>query len=188
MAELKLGRCPRCKAYALVADLHGIRHAIDVAPANALRFGQAVGLGVGLWWVVAAPGGARKLSGAYSGPQSRKQPSWAPGGAQSGSDALHTEHSCGALARDVVLVSVQRPPSAPATPGSPRGGHRPPDAPAGAPRAPQPRSPAPPATRRPSRLRALRCDTCRRLIDREAEAYTAIETDTYRWGVHEECP
>lgn len=190
MADLRHARCPRCKAIVLVADALGLRYAVDIAPVDAGGFGRAIASGVGLLWVVPGLSGGRKLSGGYGGPGSPKQPSWAPGGAQGGSDALHTEHSCGAPARDMVLLSVQRPPSAPATPGSHRGGPRQPDAPGAAHGAPEPRSPARPATRRPSeRPRAIRCSTCNRLIDRAAEPYVSIEHDTYRWANHDGgCP
>lgn len=188
MADLRHARCPRCKAIVLVADARGLRYAVDIAPADAIAFGRAIGQGIDLLWVVASPGGGVKLSGGYGGPRSPKQPSWAPGGAQGGSDKLHAEHSCGAPARDMVLLSVQRPPSAPATPGSHRGGPRQPDAPGAAHAAPEPRSPARPATRRPSE-RAIRCSTCNRLIDRRTEPYVGIEYETYRWANHDGgCP
>ena len=182
MAEAKLGRCPRCKAYALVDDADGVRLAIDIAPVDALGFGVAVASGVRLWWAENTPGRPSRVLGPLSG---SRQPSWGPGGAQRSVQKLHAEHSCGASARDMVLVSVQRPPSAPVPPGSHRGGPRQPDAPAGATAGPERPPHAQPVTR-PRSERAIRCDTCNRLIDR-ALPHTAVDHDTFSWGVHLEC-
>jgi phage FluMu protein Com len=187
MADLKLGRCPRCKAYALVADASGIRYAVDVAPVDAVGLGKAVGFGVGLWWVASKPGRPSRLTGGYGGPGSPKQPSWAAGGAQAPSDSrLHAEHSCGAPARDIVIMNVTRPKgSAPVTPGAPGAGSR--HHAAHGSSAPGPTPPSPAATATRPRSKALRCDNCNQLIDRTQPHY-AIEYDTMRWGNHEECP
>lgn len=182
MAEAKLGRCPRCKAHGLVDDADGIRLAVDIAPVDALGYGVAVASGVRLWWVENTPGRPSRVLGPLS---AARNPSWGPGGCQTSVQKLHAEHSCGASARDWVIVNVQRPPSAPVTPGSPRGGPHQPDAPAGATRAPERPSPAPPATRRPSE--PLRCDICDQLIKRGA-VYSAIECGQLVWAIHEDCP
>lgn len=187
MADTRLGRCPRCKAYALVAERQGIRVAVDIAPVDAGGFGQAVGLGIGLLWVTSSPGRPSRLSGAYGGPSASAQPSWAAGGAQSASDSrLHAEHSCGAPARDIVIMNVSRPKgSAPVTPGAPGAGSRHHAVPGSS--APAPTLPSRVVTATRPRSKALRCDNCNKLIDRTQPHY-AIEYDTMRWGNHEECP
>jgi hypothetical protein len=184
MAEAKLGRCPRCKAYGLVADVQGVRIALDIAPVDAAGFGLAVASAAPLallYWVKNEPGRPLRLLGGYFG---SPRPSWGPGGSQTGTQRLHAEHSCGAPARDMVIVPVQRPLSAPVPPGSRRGGPHPPDVPAGATQAQEPRSRATSAT--PRRSRALRCQTCRKLIDR-TQPHFAIEHETLACGWHEEC-
>lgn len=183
MAEAKLGRCPRCKAYCLVAERQGIRVAVDIAPADALGFGVAVANGVDLYWVENRPGRGSSVLGRRSAAQN---PSWGVGGSQTGSQRLHAEHSCGAPARDIVIVNVQRPLSAPATPGSPRGGPHQPDARAGAAGGPASPSRAPSATHR--RSKPFRCAICDRVI-KETEVYSAIECGVeFTWAAHEDCP
>src|SRR5690606_26798926 len=145
--EAKLAQCPRCHQHTLVAERMGVRVAIDVAPADALGFGVAVAGGVGLWWAQNEPGQPSRVLSRYAGGNSPTQPSWAPGGAQSGSEKLHAEHSCGAPARDQVILSVSSPKSsAPATPGAPKAGSHPGTAPAGATPGPGHPSPAGHAT------------------------------------------
>ena len=158
-AEAKLAQCPRCKAPTLVAERQGYRIAIDIAPVDALGFGVAVAGGIELYWAQNEPGQPSRVLGRRS---AAENPSWGPGGSQTGSQRLHAEHSCGASARDQVILNVQRPLSAPVTPGSPRGGLLPPDAPAGATAAPQRPSRATSVIRPPSR--PTRCGICDKMI------------------------
>lgn len=182
MGEAKLGRCPRCKAYALVAERQGLRVAVDIVPVDALGFGVAVASGVELYWAQNEPGQPARVLGRRS---AAENPSWGLGGSQTGSQRLHAEHSCGAPARDIVIVPVSRPQSAPVTPGSPRGGPRQPDAPAGATRAPERPSRVRPATH--LRSRPVRCSICDHVI-MEGEPYSGIASGSYAWAAHEECP
>lgn len=184
MSETRLGRCPRCKAYTLVAERSGIRVAVDIPPADALAFGIAVASGIDLYWVKKPPGRPSSVLGRYSG---TPRPSWGPGGAQEGVQRLHAEHSCGAPARDMAIINVQRPRSALVTPGSHRGGPHPPDAPASASQAPRRPPPATPATRPPSEILGP-CSICgARIIP--GQPYWSI-THGHLWvdGAHEECP
>jgi len=181
-AEAKLARCPRCHQPTLVAERQGYRIAIDILPADALGFGVAVAGGIDLYWAQNEPGQPARVLGRRS---AAENPSWGPGGLQTGSQRLHAEHSCGASARDQVILTPSRPLSAPVTPGKHRGGLHRPDAPAGATAAPQRPSRAQPATH--LRSRPVRCSTCNRVI-REGEPYTGIQYELYAWANHEECP
>jgi phage FluMu protein Com len=184
VADAKLARCPRCKAYGLVAEHQGLRTAVDIAPVDAVRFGQAVVQAVGLWWVENEPGRPARLLGGYS---AARRPSWGAGGAQTGSQRLHAEHSCGAHARDMVIVPVSTPKdSAPATPGALKAGNLLLDAPVATASAPARPSPATYATSHPSD-HAVRCYDCRKLIDQARESFTGIFHERWVWAVHEEC-
>lgn len=182
----QLAQCPRCQAFTLVGNAMGITVAVDVAPLLAQGYANAVVSGVGLWWVENGPD---RRPGRLKPPGAAPRPSWGPNGSQTGTQRLHAEHSCGALAKDMRIVqpqgAQQGPPSAPVTPGGPRGGLRPPDAPAGATRAPERPSRARPATHHPSR--PFRCTVCDRLLV-HPESFVAIECGEYRWAAHEECP
>jgi hypothetical protein len=179
MGEAKLGRCPRCKGYALVAERQGLRVAVDIAPVDALGFGVAVAGGVELYWAQNEPGRPARVLGRRS---ARENPSWGVNGSQTGSQRLHAEHSCGAPARDIVLVPVSRPQQPSATSGRSEAGSRPLAAPAGGTRALGRPSPVRHATRRPSR-----CSVCDRMI-KPGELYVAIDHPQCHWAVHEECP
>jgi hypothetical protein len=182
----QLAQCPRCASYTLVGTATGITVAVDIAPLLAQGLANAVVHRVGLWWVEEGPDGR---PGRLKPPGAAPRPSWGPNGSQTGTQRLHAEHSCGALAKDMRIVqppgAQQGPPSAPVTPGSPRGGHRPPDAPAGATGGRERPSRAQPATH--LRSRPVRCATCDRIIA-EGEPYTGIQCGTYAWANHEECP
>lgn len=183
MGEAKLGRCPRCKGYALVAERQGYRVAVDIAPADAAAFGLAVASGVELYWAQNEPGQPARVLGRRS---AAENPSWGPNGAQTGSQRLHAEHSCGAPARDIVIVPVTRPQQPSATSGRSEAGSRPLAAPAGGTQGLGPLSPVQPATRR--RSKAVRCHDCNRLID-QRKPFTGIEYEgNWVWAVHEECP
>ncbi len=185
MPEAKLGRCPRCKGYSLVAEQQGVRVAVDIAPADALGYGNAVASRVHLYWVENEPGRPARVVSRYGG---APRPSWGPGGSQTGTQRLHTEHSCGAPARDQVIVKVDGPKdSAPATPGDPGAGSRHLAALAFGASAPATPSPAPSVTRLPSD-HATRCHDCRKLIDQKTESFTGIFYERWIWAVHEECP
>jgi hypothetical protein len=180
--EAKLARCPRCKQHGLVAERQGIRVAVDIVPVDALGFGVAVASGVDLYWAQNEPGQPARILGRRS---AAENPSWGPGGSQTGSQLLHAEHSCGAPARDMVIVPVSRPLSAPVTPGSPRGGPRQPDAPAGATRAPERPSRAPRVIRPPSR--PTRCGICDKMIV-AGQSWWGFEHATTVYAEHEDCP
>jgi hypothetical protein len=185
VSDAKLARCPRCKAYALVAERQGLRVAVDIAPADALGFGHAVANGIDLYWAENVPGRPAKLLGRRSATQ---RPSWGQNGAQSGSQRLHAEHSCGAPARDMVILNVSAPKDqAPATPGAPGAGNLLHDALAAVARDRDSRSPAPSAT--PRRSRPPVCTICDRVIA-VGELYYAVECPpgVYAWALHEECP
>lgn len=193
----KLGRCPRCKAYALVDNAQGVTLAVDIAPVDALGYGVAVASGHRLWWVETGQKRPSRVVGPLSG---SRAPSWGPGGAQTSIQKLHQEHGCGAPHRDIVIVPVSSPKgSAPATPGAPGAGNHHRDAPGGHSRstgsssgAGSTASPSPATSvtrpRSEPRQRAFRCDVCNRLVDRKTEEYLAIDHDTYAWGYHLECP
>lgn len=182
MADARLARCPRCSGFTLVAERQGIRLAVDVAAVDAVGYGTAVAGGVGLWWVENRPGRGSRVVGGYV---AARRPSWAPGGSQNavqGFGRLHAEHSCGASARDMIVVEVVSPKaSAPATPGAPKAGSRPNAAPAGA-------SPGREFPSRAGRVspRPFKCSVCNRGISDKQE-YSAIECGTYAWACHEEC-
>lgn len=186
MADAKLARCPRCKAYVLVAERSGIRIAVDITPADAIAYGIAIAQGpIDFYWVESTPGRPSRVLGRYSG---TPRPSWGPGGSQTGTQRLHAEHSCGAPARDMVILDVQRPKDqAPATPGAPGAGNLLHDALAAVARDRDSRSPAPSATHRPSEVLG-RCGICDRRIQ-PGESYWSI-THGRDWiaGTHEECP
>jgi hypothetical protein len=181
-AEAKLARCPRCHQPTLVAERQGYRIAIDILPADALGFGVAVAGGIDLYWAQNEPGQPARVLGRRS---AAENPSWGPGGLQTGSQRLHAEHSCGASARDQVILTPSRPLSAPVTPGSPRGGLHRPDAPAGATAGQERPSRAPRATRLPSR--PTRCGICNRMIT-EGQSWWGFEHETTVYAEHEECP
>ena len=180
--EAKLARCPRCHQHTLVAERQGYRIAIDIVPADALGFGVAVAGGIDLYWAQNEPGQPSRILGRRS---AAENPSWGPNGAQTGSQRLHAEHSCGAPARDQVILTPSRPLSAPVTPGKHRGGLHRPDAPAGATAAPERPSHAQPATH--LRSRPGRCSTCNRVV-REDELRCEIRWGAYVWVNHAECP
>lgn len=185
MPDAKLARCPRCKAYALVAEAQGVRIAVDIAPVDALGYGHAVANGVGLWRCENAPGRpARILGPRLAG----ANPSWGVGGSQTGSQRLHAEHSCGAPARDMVILNVSAPKDqAPATPGAPGAGNLLHDALAAVAQDRASRSPAPSATPRRSEILGP-CGICGRRI-KEGEPHWSI-THGHLWvdGTHEDCP
>lgn len=185
MAEARLARCPRCKAYTLLSKDAGLLVAVDIAPAGAPAFGVAVARGVWLYWVKNEPGRPVERLDSYSG---HRQPTWGAGGAQTGTTRLHVEHSCGAPARDQVIVNVTSPKgSAPATPGNPEAGSLRPAAHGASAGAKATPSPAPSATLPPSEILG-RCGICGRQI-RPGEIYWSI-THGHLWidGEHEDCP
>jgi hypothetical protein len=187
VTDARLARCPRCKAYALVAERQGLRVALDIAPADAIAFGVAVGHDgpESLYWVENRPGRPSSVRARYSG---APRPSWGPGGAQTGTQRLHVEHSCGAPARDMVIVPVSSPKgSAPATPGAAGAGSHHRAAPVSGAQDRATPSPAPSATRHPSDF-AVRCHDCRKLIDQADQSFTGIFHERWQWAVHEECP
>lgn len=184
----KLGRCPRCKQHALVADISGLRLAVDIAPALPVAFGNALAGGVGLWWVQNEPGRGSRVLRPYSAGQ---EIPWGSGGLQEGAQRLHTEHSCGAPARDMVILSVTGPKgSAPATPGAKVAGSRPAPALAGA--TPSgtlaDRSPAPSTSHH--RFKPPRCGICEKVITSSPGTYWGFEHPPGVWvyAEHEECP
>lgn len=186
---MKLGQCPRCKGYGLIADVQGLRVALDVAPLDALGFGLAVANRVGLWRVEKRQDGTPGRLRAYS---ATSPPSWVLGGAQAavqGLGLVHAEHSCGAPARDMVILNVTGPKdSAPATPGAAGAGNLLRDALAAVAQDRATRSPAPSATPRPSSEVLGNCGICGRRI-RPGEKYWSV-THGHIWidGTHEECP
>jgi hypothetical protein len=182
--EAKLARCPRCHQPTLVAERQGYRIAIDILPADALGFGVAVAGGIDLYWAQNEPGQPSRVLGPRS---AATNPSWAPGGSQTGSQRLHAEHSCGASARDQVILNVSGPKSsAPATPGAPKAGSRPRTALAGATAGLGHPYPAGPVTSHLS-SRPARCSTCNRVV-KPGEVASEIRWGAYVWANHEECP
>lgn len=191
-AEAKLARCPRCHQHTLVAERQGVRIAIDIVPVDALGFGVAVAGGIDLYWAQNEPGQPSRVLGRRS---AAENPSWAPGGSQTGSQRLHAEHSCGASARDQVILNVSSPKgSAPVTPGAPGAGNLLQRALAVATGAPERPSRAPSVTPHlfdhgaPSHLqsRPARCSTCNRLVD-TGQPHSMIRWGSYAWANHEEC-
>ena len=170
----------------LVAEVAGLALAIDSAPLSPQGIADAVVSGVGLWRLDTAPGAT---SGRLDRPPAGWKPEWGPQGSQTGAQRLHREHSCGAHAKDMRLLAVgkaqQGPPSAPVTPGGPRGGLRQPDALAGATEAPERPSPAPRVIRPPSR--PTRCGICDRMIV-AGQSWWGFEHTTTVYAEHEECP
>lgn len=180
-----LARCPRCKGYSLVDTRQGIRVAVDIAPADPVAYGNAVVHRLNLYWVKNDPGRPPALVSRHSGTPG---PSWGLSGAQEGVQRLHVEHSCGAPARDQVIIKPQSPKgSAPATPGAAGAGNLPRAAPVAGASAPASPSPAPSVTRPPSDF-AVRCHDCRRLIDQKSQEFVGIFYERWVWAVHEECP
>lgn len=181
----KLAQCPRCQAYTLVAERYGVAVAVDVAPTDALGFGVAVASGVELYWAQNEPGQPARVLGRRS---AAENPSWGPGGSQTGTQRLHAEHSCGASARDMIIVQVAAPKgSAPATPGAAAAGSHQRAAPvAGAP-APGGPSPATSATHRRSEPRG-RCGICGKPVHPGVLSWSITHGGDWIYGEHEECP
>lgn len=191
--DARLAQCPRCKTYTLVDERHGVRLAVDIAPVDAVAYGNAIAVGVELYWVQKRQNGGMGALSRYSG---TPRPSWGPGGLQEGIQRLHAEHSCGAPARDMVILNVTPPKnSAPATPGAPKDGSRPKPAPAGATPGQGRPSPAGYATghlsddlggfRPPTR--PTRCGICDQMIT-PGQAWWGFEHSTTVYAEHEECP
>lgn len=184
----KLARCPRCQGHTLVDERAGIRIAVDVAPADAAGFGLAVASGRHLYWVENTAGRGSSVRSRYSGAPG---PSWGGFGSQAGTQGfgrLHAEHSCGAPARDQVILNVQSPKdSAPATPGAAGAGNRPRAVLVAEARGLDIRSPATTATPRPSEVLG-RCGVCNQRVQ-PGQPYWAITWGS-EWidGQHEECP
>lgn len=187
MKTPRLAQCPRCHGFVLLADDAGLAVAVDVGALSKQGWVNAVVGGVGLWWVTPAadgtPGRLRPLVG-------RPGISWSLEGAQTGSQRLHQEHSCGALHQDMRVIPRKGadtgPPRASATSGGVPAGNRPLAALAGA---AAPSSPAATASPLRSETPVLgRCGICGRKV-RFDEEYWAI-THGAEWiaGEHEECP
>lgn len=172
-----LGQCGKCQGYVLV-EQGAVTVVVDVAPMSRPQYIESVLGGEGRWWVEKRPDGRCKLVPA---PVGGPGPSWDASGLQAGAERLvHREHPCPAeRAKPLALASAAAPPKAHA--GATGTG----DAPA---RAAGP-SPAATATRHrtdPS-LKAVRCDTCRKLIDQTTEPFTGLFFERWIWANHERC-
>lgn len=203
-ATPRLAQCPRCSHFVLLAHTAGLAVAVDVAAVDKQRWVNAVVGGIGLWWAEAAPGGGYKR---LTPLRTSQRPSWTVHGTQEGVQRLHAEHSCGALAQDMVPVPTKGadtgPHQASATSGGAPDGSRRPAAPAGArarsslaryashlhsdARIPGVTTLPDIGEYKPARPpRPVSCKICRKVIDQK-KPFFGIHYDAWIWAAHEEC-
>jgi hypothetical protein len=100
--EIKLGQCNRCQAYVFMAMASGVRSAADPAPVDRGGYIAALTEGRRLFRLVERAGRPYKL-------QTRRpadlEPSFDPGGAQTGSQHLLAEHGCGGHQRNMITFT-----------------------------------------------------------------------------------
>lgn len=202
--KLKLGQCPRCGRYVLASLCAGLKRAVDPgALPDIPAYIAALTEGRTTFELLEQAGRPWKLEPRTPASEAPRQGSQGLTGALG--RPVVVEHGCGAHAMDAALFeeTPPDPPSAPATPGSNRAGHRPgPAHVAGA----NPISPAPPATPRRSEIEKHagrdgkpkpghvippgqpKCDRCGYRID-YGEPFTGLHHVTWQWAYHDgTCP
>lgn len=166
-----ISQCGRCGAYVIACLVGGVSTAADTAPLDLGALRAALVAGRMVYRLGMLGGRAQVLRPLRPGDVIGRQ-GW----------SLVAEHPCGALAVKPIRRGAQGPATARVSAIGPLGSRSALRAPhAGA----QPLAPASDATPRPSRLR--RCDHCREII-REGDVYWGVESGSYLWAIHDECP